>query len=270
MTVTQEDIERGLRELGLDEDSHVLVHASYKAFGDVDGGPATVARALAGTVATLMMPASTWEHSAVWDESGLFDGNAYREEAPEGASAQPFAHDTPIDRNIGIISETLRRTYDVRRSSHPLQSFVAHGRLADELTRDDGTDFSEPIRRMMEAGGYVLLMGVSHTSSTAIHLGEQLAGRQLFMRHALTEDGVRGIICGGCGNAFDDLQPHVDHLEQRVTVGQAMLRCYRVQPYVEAARTMIERDPRALLCRASTGSSAGCVRCEAHMARVPA
>ena len=39
MTVTQEDIERGLRELGLNDGSHVLAHSSYKAFGGVDGGP---------------------------------------------------------------------------------------------------------------------------------------------------------------------------------------------------------------------------------------
>ncbi len=260
MPATQEDIDHALRELGLGQNSHVLVHSSYKAFGGVDGGPPAVVDALVNTLATVMMPASTWEHTAVWDKSGLFDGNAYREEAPESATAEPFANDTPIDRNIGVISETLRQTYDVRRSSHPLQSFIAHGRLADELTRGAGTDFSEPIQRLLDADGSLLLMGVTHRSSTAIHLAEQFAGRQLFTRHALTEDGVRGVICGGCGNAFDDLQPHVENLERRAIVGQATLRCYRLQPYVDAARTLIERDLHALLC--------ACVRCDAHRSRV--
>ncbi len=277
MPATQADIERGLRELGLGEGSHVLVHSTYKAFGGVDGGPAAVVDALVNTLATVMMPASTWEHTAVWDESGLFDGNAYREEAPQGASAEPFANDTPIDRNIGAISETFRLAYSVRRAAHPLQSFVAYGGLARELTAGDSDDFSEPLRRLLEADGSLLLMGVTHTSSTAIHLAEQLAGRQLFTRHALTKEGVRGVTCGGCGNAFDDLQPHVEHIEQRVTVGQATLRCYRLQSYVEAARQLIERDPHALLCGASTALGTGasatlgtsCVRCQAHKARVP-
>ncbi len=269
MTVTQEDIEHGLRELGLGQDSHVLVHSSYKAFGGVDGGPSAIVDALVNTLATLMMPASTWEHTAVWDESGLFDGNAYREEAPQGATAEPFANDTPIDRNIGVISETLRQTHDVRRSSHPLQSFIAHGRLADELTSGAGTDFSEPLQRLFDADGSLLLMGVTHRSSTAIHLAEQLAGRQLFTRHALTTAGLVGVICGGCGNAFDDLQPHVEQLERRTTVGQATLRCYPLRPYVEAAHAMIERDPHALLCSASAALGTSCVRCDAHRSRVP-
>ena len=270
MDATQAAIERGLRELGLSSASHVLAHSSYKAFGGVDGGPGAVVRALVNTVATVMMPASTWEHTAVWDPSGLFEGNAYMEKAPQGATAETFSDDTPIDRNIGIIPETLRLMYDVRRSAHPLQSFVAYGELAEELTDGDDTDFADPIQRLMDAGGELLLMGVSHRSSTAVHVGERLAGRQLFTRHALTNDGVRGVICGGCGNAFDDLQPHVEYLERRATAGGATLRCYQLRPYVEAARDLIRRDPHALLCGASAPLGTSCVRCDAHRTRVPA
>ena len=43
MAVTQDDIERGLRALGLGEQSHVLVHSAFKAFGGVEGGPIAVA-----------------------------------------------------------------------------------------------------------------------------------------------------------------------------------------------------------------------------------
>ncbi len=262
MDVTQADIERGLRELGLGAESHVLVHSSYKAFGGVEGGPTAVVRALVNTVATVMMPASTWEHTAVWDAGGVFEGNAYMEEAPQGATAEAFSADTPIDRNIGVIPETFRTEFAVRRSTHALQSFIVYGALAEELTHGDDVDFSAPVQRLMDAGGDLLLMGVSHRSSTAVHLGEQLAGRQLFTRHALTNDGVRGVICGGCGNAFDDLQPHVEHLERRATAGEATLRCYLLRPYVEAARDLIRRDAHALLC--------DCVRCDAHRSRVPA
>ena len=262
MSVTQADIERGLRELGLGAESHVLVHSSYKAFGGVDGGPGAVVHALVNSVATVMMPASTWEHTATWDASGLFKGNAYLKEAPEGATAEAFSESTPIDRGIGVIPETFRTSYRVRRSTHALQSLVAYGALAEELARGDDTDFAAPIQRLMDAGGELLLMGVSHTSSTAIHLAEQLAGRQLFTRHALTIDGVRALTCGGCGNAFDDLQPHVEHLEQRTTIGDATLRRYDLRQYVEAARDLIRRDPHALLC--------DCVRCDAHRSRVPA
>lgn len=268
MTVTQEDIERGLRELGLGQNSHVLVHSSYKAFGGVEGGPATVARALAGSFATLMMPAFASHRSAVWDERGLFENNAYPAAPPEGwdiSQAEPFTYDTPANPTMGIINETFRREYDGARSANPMMSFVAYGALADELC-GAGTDVDavEPIRRLMEAAGQVLLLGVTHTNSTAIHLAEQLAGRKQFVRYAMTPDGVRMAMSGGCGNPFDDLQPHVQHLERRVQVGGSTLRCYDLQSYIETARRLIEDDPEALLCAATKS----CSRCDAHRSRV--
>jgi aminoglycoside 3-N-acetyltransferase len=154
--------------------------------------------------------------------------------------------------------------YQMRRSANPLVSFVAYGDLAEHLcggeTEEDGV---EPIRRLMEAGGDVLLLGVSHTSSTAIHLAEQMTGRPLFVRHALTPDGVQAVYCGGCGDGFERLQPHVAHIERRSVVGNATLRCYPLREYVDAARELIRHDPFALLCDS-------CDRCRAHRSRVPA
>jgi aminoglycoside 3-N-acetyltransferase len=266
MTVTQGDVERALRELGLGAESHVLIHTSYKAIGGVEGGPEAVVRALVGTVATLMMPAFSSHRTAVWDARGLFEHNAYPTAPPEDwdGTAEPFTYDTPANPTMGIINETFRRSYPVVRSANPMVSFVAHGALAEELCGGPGTDVDavEPIRRLMDAGGEVLLLGVTHTNSTAIHLAEQLAGREQFVRYAMTPDGVRAARSGGCGNAFDELQPHVAHLERRATLGKAALRCYALRPYVEAARKLIERDPCALLC--------DCDRCRAHKARVPA
>ena len=263
MNVKKEAITRGLRDLGLGEGSHVLVHSSFRAFGGVEGGPLTVVRALVETVATVMMPASTWERTAVWDAGGLVEGNAYSRKPWSDSPSVPLEHDTPIDKAIGVIPETLRQAYAVCRSSHPLQSFIAYGELADALCAD-GNDSEDvaPIRRLMDADGEALLIGVTHGSSTAVHLGETLAGRRLFTRHALTKEGVQAVRGGGDSSAFDELQPYVEQLERRTTVGRATLRCYRLRPYVEAARQLIERDPYALLC--------DCDRCRAHKARVSA
>lgn len=260
--VTKQDIQRGLQSLGLDGRSHVLVHSSYKAFGGVEGGPAVVVRAFVESLDTVMMPAFTWDRTRIWDARGVFDGNAYAEQPQEVANPEPFTFDTPIDTGIGVMPKVFRTAYPVRRSPNPLVSFIAYGELAEQLcgpgTEVDGV---EPIRRLMEGDGDVLLLGVTHTSSTAIHLAEQLAGRPLFLRHALTPDGVQAVHCGGCGDGFDDLQPHVEHLERRAPLGVATLRCYPLAPYVAAARALIERDPRALLC-------GRCDRCRAHLGRV--
>ena len=252
--VNQKEIERGLRALGLDQ-AHVLVHSSFKAVGGVEGGPLTVVRALVETASTLMMPAFTWERTGVWDAGGLIEGNAYPTEPPVDAALVPFAHDVSIDNEIGVIAETFRTAYPVHRSSHPLQSFIAHGELAEALVTGGDKSCTAPIQRLMDADGDVLLIGVTHAASTAVHLAEELAGRRLFVRHGLTESGAKAAVCGGCSDAFDGLQPHVAHLEQRTVVGKATLWRYRLRPYVEAARELIERDPNALLC--------GCERCQA-------
>lgn len=261
--LTQSDIERGLRKLGLDSSSHVLVHSSYKSLGGVEGGPLTVVRALVDLFATLMMPAFTSDRTFVWDSRGAFEGNAYAPEPPANMhQPEPFTYDTPANKTMGVISETFRTTYPVRRSAHPSASFIARGALAEQLvgpgTEVDGV---EPIRRLMDAGGDVLLLGVTHTNSTAIHLAEQLAGRQLFVRYSLTPDGVRAASGGGCGAGFDQLQSHVEHLERRVDLGGATLRCYALPPYVSAAIDLIRSEPFALLCDT-------CDRCRAHRSRV--
>ncbi len=267
MNVRRADIERGLRELGLGTESHVLVHTSYKSLGGVEGGPKAVVDALVGTVATLMMPAFTSERTGIWDARAAFEGNAYPLELPDDWNGvpEPFTHETPVNSTMGVINETLRHEYAVVRSAHPLVSFIAYGDVAEEVT-GPGTEIDgvEPIKRLMDAGGDVLLVGVTHSNSTAIHLAEQLAGRQLFMRFGQTLNGVREGRTGGCGNAFDDLQPHVQRLERRTQVGDATLRCYALKPYVQTARTLIEDDPEALLCPVAKE----CIRCDAHRNRV--
>jgi aminoglycoside 3-N-acetyltransferase len=264
--IGQRDVENALGALGLDRSSHVLVHTSYKSLGGVDGGPIAVVRALVETLGTLMMPSFTSDRTFVWDARGAFEGNAYAPELPDDGrrEAEPFTYDTPANKTMGIVNETFRTSYSVHRSAHPSGSFIAYGTLAEELV-GPGTDHDgvEPIRRLMDSGGDVLLLGVTHTNSTSIHLAEQMAGRELFVRYALTPDGVRAARGGGCGMGFDAIRPHVEHLERRTIVGSATLRSYELAPYVEAARQLVQRDPFALLC-------GGCDRCRAHMSRVPA
>lgn len=261
MTVSHGDLVRGLRDLGLGKSSKVLVHSSYKSFGGVEGGPATVVRAFVESLGMVMMPSFTSERTGVWDARGAFEGNAYPSE-PWDAAPEAYTYDTPADVTMGIIVETFRTSYPVHRSLNPSASFIAYGEGAADLvgpaTEYDGV---EAIRRLMEAGGHTLLLGVTHTNSTAVHLGEKLAGRRLFVRYALTPDGVKAAEGGGCGAAFDDLQPHVEHVEHRTAVGGATLRCYDLQPYVEIVRAVIERDPLAFLCDS-------CDRCHAHRSRV--
>ena len=264
--ISHADIRAALWELGIGRQSHILVHSSYRSFGGVEGGPAAVVRALVETAGTVMMPATTWDQVPspwVWDTSGEVPGNDYPSRPPTPRAAVPFTPDLPIDREIGVIAETFRRTYSVLRSCHPLQSFIAYGELAGAITKGtDCTNVGTPIRRLMDLGGDVLLIGVTHTRSTALHLAEHLAGRPLFVRHALTDDGVSAVLCGGCSDGFDEVQPHTERLERRARCGASTLRLYPLAPYVDIARRLITADPNALLCSDST-----CGRCASRRTR---
>ena len=50
MTISRQDIEDGLRQLGLTTGDAVEVHSSLSSFGYVDGGAATVVDALMGVI----------------------------------------------------------------------------------------------------------------------------------------------------------------------------------------------------------------------------
>ncbi len=59
--LTFEQLVDGFRNLGMQEGDTLLVHSSYKSFGEVDGGPGTVIRALETALGTdkdgtLIMP----------------------------------------------------------------------------------------------------------------------------------------------------------------------------------------------------------------------
>ena len=59
MSVTLNDIEKALTELGVAQGDIVLVHSSLKSFGTVEGGPETVIQAFKNVITeqgTLVMP----------------------------------------------------------------------------------------------------------------------------------------------------------------------------------------------------------------------
>jgi len=50
-----------LEALGLDASATVIVHASLRSFGWVDGGAVTVCHALVDSCGTVVLPATSWD-----------------------------------------------------------------------------------------------------------------------------------------------------------------------------------------------------------------
>lgn len=256
--VTAGDIADGLRQLGLDRSSKLIVHASLKSFGYVDGGAEAVCAALVETCGTVLAPAGTWDLTGIGPPPGIArPHNAYDPASSweafdeELAQATAFSLDLPVDRELGRIPETLRLTHSPARSAHPLFSYITVGDAADDAIAAQRLDWPlGPIEALQHLNGDVLLLGVDHTSNTAIHLAEQLLGRSRFHRYAKTADSTWTELPNipGASHHFNTLEPAVRSATRELHIGQSRVRRIPVSAVVATARHLILDNPTALLC----------------------
>jgi aminoglycoside 3-N-acetyltransferase len=158
MSVARTDIAGSLAAMGLQAGDRVMVHSSLSSMGHVEGGAATVVQAfldLLGPQGTLMVP--TFTHS----------------------SCQYFDPLKSASLN-GAVTEAARQFPGAVRSLHPTHAVTAIGPDAESLVEDDlnrgalGRDCA--LDRLIRKGGYIFLLGVSHSSNSSIHIGEDYAG----------------------------------------------------------------------------------------------
>jgi len=237
------------RTLGIDDDRPVIAHASLSAFGDVHGGADTVVGALMAAFDTVIMPAFTYRTMITPEVGPPNNGIKYGTGREANKMAHIFHPNMPVDSAMGIISETLRQHPEACRSLHPILSFT--GINAEKFL--DSQSYAEPlqpIQVLVESGGWVLLLGVDHTRNTAIHYAERLAGRNQFIRWALTSHGIRTIPgWPGCSGGFQALAPILEGVTRQIHVGPGLVQAIPIPDLVESARAWIARDPLALLCR---------------------
>jgi aminoglycoside 3-N-acetyltransferase len=247
MATTLSDLQHGLSELNL-PNAPVIVHASLKSFGQVEGGAETVVEALAGAFKTVIVPTFTYK-TMVTPLTGPPD-NAIRYGSGEDLNrmAEFFSPDLPADPLMGAIPETLRQDPEANRSNHPILSFagINAGKFlaAQSLVNPLAVLFA-----LEKFGGYVVLMGVDHTVNTSIHYAEKLAGRRQFVRWALTPEGI--VECPGfpgCSAGFQAIAPDLEKDTRQVTIGEARVQALSLKSLFRAVMSRIRLDPLALLC----------------------
>ncbi|MBE0698598.1 MAG: AAC(3) family N-acetyltransferase [Anaerolineaceae bacterium] len=269
--VTESDIAAGLSDLGLNSASTAIVHSSLRSFGQVEGGAAGVCRALLSTGATLLFPAGSWDLTGVPAPPGLIRPHnaaliaaTWAEFDEALRQAVPFREDLPVDKELGIIPETMRTLpSDLLtrvRSPHPIMSYLAVGTHAQELIDAQSLDWPlGPLEVLAERDGDVLLLGVSHTANTVIHLAEQQLGRSRFYRYAKAAGQVWMELPNipGESHRFDEVEPSLRAATQEVQIGACRARRVPVRAVLDVVKQLILADPGVLLC-----DKAGC-RCSA-------
>jgi aminoglycoside 3-N-acetyltransferase len=177
--MTGDDLASDLLALGLARGMTVLVHASLRSIGWVDGGAEAVVVALRhvlGPEGTLVVATPTAENSDTSRDYLARTAGMTPQQVCDYRRRMP-----PFDRSVtpagsGRIAETVRRTPGAIRSAHPQSSFTAVGRFAGRLMKRHpvhchlGED--SPLGKLYEADAWILLLGVGYESCTAMHLAE--------------------------------------------------------------------------------------------------
>ncbi len=184
--VTKSQLVNELRKLGLSEGQTVMVHASVKRIGQIEGGPQTVIEAILEVLTsqgTLMMLVG-WK-----DNPYRFFGADFQDDISKWPKKkrQEFYDTCPAfdptssssdTREMGILTEYLRTYPGSVRSRHPL-GYAAVGKLAQYVLKDQQWNYREgagsPLEKLCEVGGTVLLLGAPTDKVTLIHYAENLA-----------------------------------------------------------------------------------------------
>jgi aminoglycoside 3-N-acetyltransferase len=177
---TRESLVRDLSALGVGGHQVVLVHASMRQIGRVQGGAASVAGAIRdvlGPAGTVVVPTETADNSdGSRDHLARIEGMTPAEIERYRARMRPFDPAASASVGMGRIAEHVRTTPGAIRSTHPQSSFAALGPMAASLTSGHALDCHlgerSPLARLYDARAQILLLGVGYEACTAFHLAE--------------------------------------------------------------------------------------------------
>ena len=250
----QEELVKALQKVGLAAGDSVIVHSAYRRLRPVEGGPATVIRALLevlGPHGNLALP--TFNYSI----------------EPPATCFDPAR--TP--GLTGIIPEIGRAWPGAIRSIHPTHSVAVLGPQAEELTRDHGrfrsVGIGSPLDRLAKREGKVLLIGVGHVSNSMVHIGEEYAGVPkapwaigLPVYQVRLPDGrlvpYQSDTSSSCSTAFGAVEFALRSKGQirDLRLGVAKFQLMRAQDVIDNVVEMVKQKPDILLC-----TNPGCVPC---------
>jgi aminoglycoside N3'-acetyltransferase len=171
------DLAGDLRRLGLRAGDAVMLHASLRAIGPVEGGADGVLDAieavLGGEGTLLMILGAVVDHEWV-------NQHPEAERAALLADVAPYDPlQAPVLPEVGTLAEVFRCRPTTVVDDNPSGRFAAWGARAEELFRDAPWDDyygpDSPLDRLCRMGGRVLRLGASTDTTTVLHYAEYLA-----------------------------------------------------------------------------------------------
>jgi aminoglycoside 3-N-acetyltransferase len=250
--ITGKQLEADIEEWGIPKGSNIVFHSSMKSLGGhVEGGPDSIIDAMIeawGRDSNIMVPTFTYSLE-IWPDCCPFD----RESSPS--------------RN-GIISETFRHRPDAVRNNHPTHAVAAIGPQKEELIfqEDDSSPlgYGCPFHRLMNWGGWIVMIGCDHTSNSFVHTCEILANvpyKNVGFNEKGPDKAVRVNKTGeiervdiietpGCSQGFNSITPFLNGTGsvKKGRLGMAEILIMKAEKVAEIVVPALQRHPDLLLC----------------------
>lgn len=257
--VTRADLRAGFERLNV-IGKRVVVHSSLRSLGNMAGGAEAIVAECLNSFETILMPAFCFDSNAPppSDDRPERNGCDYSFYDNWSKPPTPFIVESAcVDPKMGVISQTFARLPETRRSDHPWHSWAASGAQANHLVDGHPWEVTNlPLERLSELGGQLVLLGVTLSSCTAIHVAEERAGRRPFIRWMTDHSGkTRRVRVAGCAKGFDNLMPYCQDLFSETYVGSCRILSTPLKPFIEHVTSVIRSFPQLTRC------SETCIRC---------
>ncbi|MBP1043974.1 AAC(3) family N-acetyltransferase [Vagococcus sp. BWB3-3] len=238
---TKKALVNELQALGISPGDKLLVHSSYKAVGQFEGGPVGLVQALMSyfNEGLLILPTHTW--GKINQENPLFD-----------PATEPAC--------VGILPNIFMAQAGVLRSLHPTHSVAAFGAGAESFVAGEEL-IDTPCGRqgcwgkLLDMEAKILFLGATLKSNTFIHGVEEwndIPKRLTDERELLQIKLPTGIIqspqhrhIGDVSQHYDKLyEPFIAHqLIRQGSIGKASSSVIEAKPVYELVSALLRREP---------------------------
>ena len=269
MSLKQNEIQGAIQDLGLSYQV-ICIHSALSSFGYIQGGANAVINAFLGEHSTVLVPTFSYSYAISPPSSMRPPRNGWNYKLSHDQNdrnEQIFKTDSDeIDGDMGIIPKSVLSYPDCRRGYHPLNSFSVIGPQSEELISEQSPmQVYAPLKKLVEMDGYIILMGVDLTKMTLLHLAEQEAGRNLFLRWAKDHSGDPMYVkVGGCSNGFINFEKVLKSIEKKKLVGESLWKVYPAKETLNLTTEVIQNRPSITHC-----SNPNCERCNDAIAGGP-
>ncbi len=247
----KQDIINFIKENKL-EDQVLSIHMATRSLGAIDGGLDLLIDTFVDHNCTIMAPAHSWNFLLNTENNNILFNNKFKsfserewnfQNNKKYSSEDFFDVSYPkADKELGFFSSYLAQHPDRKRSNNPLGSFCAVGPKAEEIVWGEN-HFYQPLRKLVELNGKVVLIGVDIYRMTLIHSIKEKAGSQMLMRWVKSGDNeLSWVAGGGCSAGFKKLKPYLYKLASETMLGAATVKIINSQEVEQVLLPILQQE----------------------------